>query len=114
MPLDETVATEVASLAQVNVAPETALPPASNAVATSDTVSPRLASEALDAPPDVVTVTLATTCATLTATDPLTPFEVALTVALPFATAVTSPEPETLAAAALLDHVKATIEVTSP
>ena len=114
-PDEDTDATDVASLDQLNVAPETALPPGSNAVATSDTAWPRLASDALDAPPDVATVTLATTCATLTATEPLTPFEVALTVPLPFASAVTRPALETPATAAeLLDQVKVTLDVTSP
>src|SRR5712691_10257697 len=51
------LATAGASLVQVNVAPATGLLPASRAVATSWTVSPRLASEAEEAPPEVVTDT---------------------------------------------------------
>src|SRR5438309_9709848 len=57
-PPDETVAIEVASLVQVNVAPGMALPPESKAVPTSDAVAPRLAIEAFEPPPEAETVTL--------------------------------------------------------
>jgi hypothetical protein len=114
-PDEETAAIEVASLDQLNVAPEMGLPPESNAIATRDTVSPRLASDALDAPPDVANETLTTTWATATRTDPLTPFAVALMVAFPLPSDVTKPAVETLATdGALLDQVNVTLEVTSP
>src|SRR5438128_1791015 len=93
----------------------TGLPPASNAVATSRTVSPRLASEAEAPPADVLTATLVTTCATEMETDPLTPFEEALTAEFPFPSVVTSPAVETPATpGALLDQAKVTWLVTSP
>jgi hypothetical protein len=117
-PLASTVATAGASLLQLNAAPATGLPPpgpASRAVAISWTVSPRLASEAEAPPVEVLTDTVATTCATATDSDPLTPFEVALIAALPFPSAVTSPDVDTLATAGkLLDQVKVTLAVTSP
>ena len=51
----------------------------------------------------------------MTSIEPLTPFEVALTDALPFASAVTNPALDTPATpAALLDQVKVTLAVTSP
>src|SRR6266852_5615816 len=114
-PVELTVATAGVSLVQPNDAPTTGLPPASNAVATSWTVSPRLASEADVPPACVLTETLATTCATAMDTDPLTPFHEALTVALPFPSGVTSPAAETPATPGeLLDQAKVTWLVTSP
>src|SRR5205807_1264067 len=109
-PVEETVAMEVASLVQVNVATGMALPPESKAVATSDAVAPRLASEALEPPPEAATETLAGTCETVTPSEPLTPFEVALMAAFPFASEVTKPALETPATGgAPLDHVKVTL-----
>src|SRR6266851_1735865 len=114
-PVELTVATAGASVVQPNDAPATGLPPPSNAVATSWTVSPRLASEADVPPACVFTDTLVTTWATATDDDPLTPFQDALTAELPFPSAVTSPAAETPATPGeLLDHVKVTLAVTSP
>src|SRR2546421_455264 len=121
-PFVPTVATAVlalapagASLARPTRAPATGLPPESKAVATSWTVSPRLASEAEAPPADVLTATLVTTCATEMETDPLTPFEDALTAELPFPSVVTSPAVETPATPGeLLDQAKVTWLVTSP
>ena len=114
-PAELTVAIAGASLVQPNDAPTTGLPPESKAVATSWTVSPRLASEAEAPPADVLTATLVTTCATEMETDPLTPFEDALTAELPFPSVVTSPAVETPATPGeLLDQAKVTWLVTSP
>src|SRR5438874_11377921 len=106
---------EVASLLQVNVAPGMGLPPESNAVPTSVAVAPRLTIIAFDPPPDVVTDTVAATCETVMPIDPLTPFDAALIAAVPLASDVTSPAPDTPATAVtLLDQAKVTLEVTSP
>src|SRR5689334_4694254 len=103
-----------ASLLQVNAAPATGLPSASKAVPTSWTVSPRLESDALAPPVEVATETLATTWATVMGAEPLTPFHVALTDALPFPSAVTSPELLTPATVGtLLDQANVTSPVTS-
>src|SRR4051812_47749989 len=109
------LATGAASVRQVKAAPATGLPPASTALAASWSVSPRLASEGAGPPEAVPTETVATTWATRAVAAPLTPFEVAEISAIPLPSAVTSPEVETLATVgALLDHVNATWEVTSP
>src|SRR5262249_38887541 len=85
------------------------------AAPTSWTVSPRLAREAEPWPACVVTDTLATTWATAIPCEPLTPFQDALTAAVPLPTAVTSPPLETCATAgALLAQAKATLPLTSP
>src|SRR2546423_5002542 len=115
MPAELTVATAGASLVQPKVAPAIVNPLASLAVPTSWTVSPRLASAAEVPPVQVDTATPTATCATAMGIDPLTPFQDALTAALPFPTALTSPAVETLATPGeLLDQAKVTWLVTSP
>src|SRR4029077_2765779 len=97
-PLPFTVATAVLLLAQVTTRPDNGLPLASFGVAVSCTVAPcwTLAG-------DGVTVTVATgTLDTVTAAVPLCPSLVAVMVAEPPATPVTSPLPFTVATAVLL------------
>src|SRR3989454_12315480 len=98
-PLPLTVATAVLLLPHVTTRPGRAVPFASRGVAVSCTVAP--CGTLADAG---VTVTDATgTFDTVTTAVPLCPSLVAVIVAVPVATAVTSPLPFTLATAPLLD-----------
>src|SRR5712691_10011603 len=96
-PLLFTVATAVVVLDQVTTRPVSGVPFASLGVAVSCTVEPcwTLAG-------DGVTVTEATGTETVTTDVPLLPSDVAVIVAEPAATPVTSPLPSTVAAAVLL------------
>ena len=110
-PADETVATEVLEDDHVTVAPEITDPPASFTVATSDAVSLtdtklRLVGES---------VMLAAAWVTVTAAVPLTDPDVAVMVAVPLATAVTSPADETVAVASLdVAHVTVAPGMVAP
>src|SRR4029077_3874498 len=101
-PLPLTVATAVLSLDHVTTRPDNGLPFASFGVAVSCTVKPCCTLAG-----DGVTVTEATgTGVTVSAEVPLLPSDVAVIVAVPTATAVTSPLPSTVATAVLsLDQV---------
>ena len=94
-PADDTVATEVFDVVHVTVAPLIVLPTASFTVAVRVTVSPT------DVKVLVLgeTVTVEAVCDTVTVTVAvaLTEPDVAVIVALPFATAVTRPDDETVA-----------------
>ena len=92
-PADETVAINVSDDAQVTVAPEIAVPPASLTVAASVTVSP------MDAKDFVLgdSATLDAVWVTVTTAVPLADPEVAVIVSVPLATAVTSPPDDTVA-----------------
>ena len=92
-PADETVATDELDVVHVTVAPDIAVPPASLTVAVSVTVSPT------DVKVFVLgeTVTVEAVWLTVTAAVALTDPDVAVMVALPFATAVTKPDDETVA-----------------
>src|SRR4029077_6110584 len=97
-PLPFTVATAVLLLAQVTTRPDSGLPFASIGVAVNCTVAPCCTLAG-----DGVTVTVATgTAFTVIADVPLLPSDVAVIVAVPTATAVTSPLPSTVATAVLL------------
>jgi len=92
-PADETVATDEFDVVHVTVAPDIAVPPASLTVAVSVTVSPT------DVKVFVLgeTVTVEAVWLTVTAAVALTDPDVAVMVALPFATAVTKPDDEMVA-----------------
>jgi len=96
-PVVFTVATAVLLLLHVTTRPVKALPAASRGVAVSCTVCPVITLADAGA-----TVTDATGAATLTADEPLWPSLVAVIVAEPPATPVTSPLPFTVATAVLL------------
>jgi hypothetical protein len=92
-PADDTVATDELDVAHVTVAPEIVVPPASFTVATSVVVSADDANERLVGD----SVTVDATWATVISAVPLIAPEVAVTVAAPSATAVTSPADDTVA-----------------
>ena len=96
-PADETVAIVVSDVAHVTVAPEMVAPLASFTVATSDVVS--LTDAKLRLVGDSVMLDAARV--TVTAAVPLTDPDVAVSVVVPFATAVTRPADETVAVASL-------------
>jgi hypothetical protein len=103
-PLDDTVAIPVFELAHVTVRPESTAPFASYVVAVSCTVCPTLT---LGVEGETLTEATGTvTAVTLTEAVPLFPSLVAVIVAEPAATPVTTPLDETVATPVLeLDHV---------
>ena len=110
-PADETVATDAADVDHVTVAPDMADPPVSFTVALSVTVSPN------DAKVVVLgeTSTVDTTCPTVTADVPVAAPEVAVIVAVPSATAVTSPAADTVATvSADVAHVTVALAIVAP
>ena len=110
-PEDETVAMVVSEDSHVTVAPEITVPPASFTVALTVTVSPT------DVRVFVLgeTSTVDATCATVTADVAVAEPEVAVMVAVPFTTAVTSPADETVATdAADVDHVTVAPDMADP
>jgi hypothetical protein len=110
-PPDDTVAIDVLDDAQVTVVPDMVAPPASFTVAARVTVSPT------DTRVFVLgaSVTLEAAWVTVTAAVPLTDPDVDVIVAVPFATAVTSPADETVAVASLdVAHVTAAPEIAVP
>ena len=110
-PADETVAIVVSDEAHVTVAPDIGVPPASCTVATSDTVS--LTDAKLRLVGDSVMLDAA--WVTVTAAVPFTDPDVDVIVAVPFATAVTSPADETVAVASLdVAHVTVAPEIAVP
>src|SRR6266568_4036511 len=109
-PLPFTVATPGASLDQVIVRPESGLPLASSGVAVSCWVPPTTIVAAVG-----LTVSDATGIVTVTAAVALLPSLVAVTFAVPAATAVTSPLASTVATpAASVDHVMTRLVRTLP
>ena len=99
-----TVAVSASSVLHVNVAPAIALPDASRAVAVS---VPLLPATSASAPGDSVTDATAGGC-TVIVLVPVRPSLVAVIVAVPVATGVTTPALETVAMAVLdVDHVTA-------
>ena len=108
-PADETVATDAADVVHVTVAPETAFPPASFTVAVNVVVLPidTKASEV------VVNSTVDTTWLTVTDAVALPKPEVAVMVAVPLPTTVTSPADETVATDAA-DVVHVTVAPGTP
>ncbi len=110
-PADETVATVVSEDDQVTVAPDMAVPPASFTVALTVTVSPS------DAKVFVLgeSSTVDATCATVTAAVAFADSESAMIVAVPSATAVTSPADETVATLGVVEaHVTVAPDITVP
>ncbi len=108
-PADETVATDAADVVQVTVAPDIAVPPASFTVALTVAVSP------IDSKASEVVVNSTVDATRLTVTDAvaLPEPEVAVMVAVPSATAVTSPADETVAIDAA-DVVHVTVAPGTP
>jgi hypothetical protein len=107
-----TVATDCVALDQVNAVLAIALPRESCAVAFSCTVPPMVSG-----PVGGAIVIVAMACWTATAVEPVSvpPTSVAVTVALPFATAVTTPEDETVATFAFeVDQVNDLPATASP
>ena len=110
-PVDETVATVGVADVHVTVAPGIVVPPASFTVAVSVAVSPRNAKESelgdnsiVPASGEIVTVP-----------DPLADPDVAVIVAVPLATAVTSPADDTVAIVVSdVAHVTAAPEIAVP
>src|SRR6185295_1548560 len=92
-PVGVTTATLWSDDSQMNTTPATVLLLASFATALNCAVASSAASDVVGG----VTVTLATSCATATPAVPLTPSTLAVIVAFPFATAVTSPVALTVA-----------------
>jgi hypothetical protein len=110
-PADETVAIVVSDDAHVTVAPDIVVPPASFTVAVIVIVSPH--SENVCELGDSVMLDAA--WVTVTAAVPLTDPDVDVIVAVPFATAVTSPADETVAIDELdVAHVTAAPEIAVP
>ena len=110
-PADETVAMDELDVAQVTVAPDITVPPASFTVATRVAVSANEAKLRLVGD----SVMLDAAWVTVTAAVPLTDPDVDVIVAVPFATAVTSPADETVAVASLdVSHVTAAPEIAVP
>jgi hypothetical protein len=112
-PVDETVARLTAVEVHVTVRPVSTWPDASYSVAVPCVLWPTLTLYEFS-----VTTTLATgeaSAVTVTATGALTPPDVAVTVALPALTAVTTPVDDTVATAELLDaHVTTRLVITVP
>ena len=110
-PADETVAMPVAVETHVTGAPGMALPPASFTVAVSVAVSAIDAKESEAGDNSI----LERTCATVTADVAFNDPEVAVTVAVPSATEVTSPADETVATVVSDDdHVTVASVITVP
>ena len=110
-PADETVATDAADVDQVTVAPDMAVPPASFTVALTVTVSPS------DAKVFVLgeSSTVDATCATVAVAVAFADSESAMIVAVPSATAVTSPADETVATLGVVEaHVTVAPDITVP
>jgi predicted flap endonuclease-1-like 5' DNA nuclease len=106
-----TVATPSSDDAQLNVVPSILFPLASCALAASCTVSPSELSDAVSGS----TSTLAGVCATVIEAEPETPAVEAVTSAVPFPTAVTSPAELTAAQfSSDDDHVKETPVMALP
>jgi len=110
-PADETVAMDELDVAQVTVAPDITVPPA------SFTVAVRVAVSANEAKLRLVgdSVMLDAAWVTVTAAVPLTDPDVDVIVAVPFATAVTSPADETVAIDELdVVHVTVAPDMVAP
>jgi hypothetical protein len=110
-PADETVTTDEFDVAHVTVAPATTLPAASFTVAVSVAVSPIDVRLSIAGDNSTVDATWATVTAAVSLTSP----EVAVIVAVPFATEVTSPADDTVVIDELdVVHVTVRFEMTLP
>ena len=110
-PADETVAIKAEDVAQVTSAPEITVPPASLTVATREAVSPSDWKVKEFGDSSTTAATWLTVAVAVALTDP----DVAVMVAVPSMTAVTSPAAETVATEASdVAHVTVGFEITVP
>ena len=110
-PADETVATAVFVDDQVTVGPDITVPPASLTVAARVTVSPTDVNVFSLGDSSTVDAAWATVTEAVVLAEP----EVAVIVAVPSATEVTSPADETVATAVFVDdHVTVAPDITDP